>query len=316
MEKRTVKIAHTADLHFGSLAGDLRLGTSGVYRRVEIAFEILEEIISYANQNCQVMVIAGDVFDTHNPSTRLLFEFNKRIQTTKIPIIIVLGQHDQPRSIRGHTSFPWTYDKGLIFIADTPRIINIGGWEFVCISYSRQILMDDNWQHLNQYLKQNSKAESIIVMHFPFAGAKISDKFTMRAGLSKQVFDDVEFKKALMGDIHTPQILSEEQKVFYPGSPVYVSRAEPNDKGFFIHDLTENTHEFIKLNPEPLPVLPKIISKKIEKRAATNKIIIKDLLQEHFAERADKMINILEEIGMGGVLNNSVYTTGQDNAAQ
>jgi DNA repair exonuclease SbcCD nuclease subunit len=136
---KILKILHTADIHLGALAGDLRLEDSGLQHRVQIALSTLDYMIDYANQNCQAMIIAGDIFDAPSPSTRLLHEFNKRIQTAKIPVIIVLGQHDQPKSKRGHTSFPYQYDNSLVIVADTPRVVNIGGHEFICIPYSQQI---------------------------------------------------------------------------------------------------------------------------------------------------------------------------------
>ncbi|MCK4518469.1 metallophosphoesterase [Candidatus Babeliales bacterium] len=306
-----MKVLHTADLHIGALAGDLRLDESGLQHRVQITLDMLDYLIDYANQSCQVLVLAGDNFDTHNPSTRLLFEFNKRIQTTKVPVIIILGQHDLPKSCRSHNAFPYQYNKNsLIFVVTKPKTINISGFQFVCIPYSQQILMDDNWRHLNHYLKYNSTSESIIITHFPFTGAKISDKFALRSGLPKAVFDDVKFKKALLGDIHRAQILGADQKVFYPGSPIYVSRAESGDKGFFVHDLTQNTHEFIKLNPEILPELKQVIKQKKERPTPTNKVVIKELLKKEFGQNTNRMIAILEEIGMGEVLSNSIYAAG------
>jgi DNA repair exonuclease SbcCD nuclease subunit len=146
-------------------------------------------------------------------------------------------------------------------------------------------------------------------MHFPFTMAKVSDQFAIRAGLPKQVFDGVKFKKALMGDIHRAQILGEEQKTFYPGSPTYISRAESDEKGFWVHDLSNNTQEFIALHPEPLPELTKTIQQPVERQAVTDKVVIKDLLQTQFQERTGTMISMLEELGMGDVLNSSVYAT-------
>ena len=100
----------------------------------------------------------------------------------------------------------------------------------------------------------------------------------------------------------------DEQKIFYSGSPVYISRAESNDKGFWVHNLTDDTQAFVNVNPEPLPKIEVDKAETTTKpRVATDKTTIKKLLQEEFKERSDRMISLLEEANISNVLNDEIY---------
>ena len=59
------KILHTADWHLGKRLED--------FSRIEEQREVLNEICEIANrENPDVIVVAGDLFDTYNPSTEAI----------------------------------------------------------------------------------------------------------------------------------------------------------------------------------------------------------------------------------------------------
>ena len=255
-----MKILHSADIHLGSLAGDLSFDESGLLSRVKIGLDTLEYIIHYANHTdkCDVIVLAGDVFDVSSPSTRLLHEFNIRINKTRIPIILVLGQHELPKSKRGYHAFPIIeHSNPLLSIVSQPKAVEHNKQKFVCVPFSYQMLIENKWQFLNKYLIDNSTKDSVIIMHYPFSGTKLSTGYTLDDGLPKAVFNRVKYKIVMLGDNHTQQCLG--QNIFYSGSAVYTSRSEIKPRGFYIHDLGRETHDFIEMDIKPLQELFKPI---------------------------------------------------------
>ncbi len=91
-----VKILHTADWHLGK-----RLD---YFPRISEQREILNEICDIADQQeADIVIVAGDLFDTFNPSTEaveLLYKTLKRLtRQGKRPVIALAGNHDSPDRI-------------------------------------------------------------------------------------------------------------------------------------------------------------------------------------------------------------------------
>ncbi|WP_227681344.1 exonuclease SbcCD subunit D C-terminal domain-containing protein [Psychrobacter sp. SCQQ22] len=93
MPARPLTILHTSDWHLGRrLYGRMR------YEEFEAFLSWLEETIS--TQKVDVLVVAGDIFDTMTPSNRaqaLYFEFLGRVSKSCCQhVVIVAGNHDSP----------------------------------------------------------------------------------------------------------------------------------------------------------------------------------------------------------------------------
>lgn len=91
-----MRILHTADWHLGKKLDHIS--------RLPEQEAVLEEIISIADQeDVHVVIIAGDLFDTFNPSaeaTDLFFRTLKQLSNDgKRPVIAIAGNHDSPDRI-------------------------------------------------------------------------------------------------------------------------------------------------------------------------------------------------------------------------
>jgi exonuclease SbcD len=91
-----MKILHTADWHLGK-----RLDN---FSRFEEQVLVLDEIISIADeQEVDMILIAGDLFDNFNPSTEAIELFYKTLKRLtlngKRPVIAIAGNHDSPSFI-------------------------------------------------------------------------------------------------------------------------------------------------------------------------------------------------------------------------
>ena len=91
-----MKILHTADWHLGK-----RLD---FFSRIEEQKLVMQEIVDIANEeNVDIVIIAGDLFDTINPSTDAVELFYKTLkQLSKNgnrPVLAIAGNHDSPSLI-------------------------------------------------------------------------------------------------------------------------------------------------------------------------------------------------------------------------
>ncbi len=91
-----MKILHTADWHLGKKLND--------FSRLEEQEEVLNEICSIADDNdVNVVVIAGDLFDTFNPSAEAQNLFYKTLHRLSKSgnrlVLTIAGNHDMPERI-------------------------------------------------------------------------------------------------------------------------------------------------------------------------------------------------------------------------
>ena len=91
-----MKILHTADWHLGKRLND--------YSRLSEQKEILDEICGIAeNENVDVVLIAGDLFDTFNPPSEAVELFYKTVCRLSASggraVIAIAGNHDSPDRI-------------------------------------------------------------------------------------------------------------------------------------------------------------------------------------------------------------------------
>ncbi|UIR57602.1 exonuclease SbcCD subunit D [Sphingobacterium sp. SRCM116780] len=106
----SLKILHTADWHLGK-----RLD---YFSRFEEQKKVLEEIVEIADdQKVDVILIAGDLFDTFNPpveAIELLYKTLKRLTKNGTrPVIAIAGNHDSPDRVDAPDSL--ARDCGIIF---------------------------------------------------------------------------------------------------------------------------------------------------------------------------------------------------------
>ena len=88
-----MKILHTADWHLGK-----RLDR---FSRLEEQILVMDEIVKIADeQNVDIVLVAGDLFDNFNPSVEAIELFYKTLkrlsQNGKRPVIAISGNHDSP----------------------------------------------------------------------------------------------------------------------------------------------------------------------------------------------------------------------------
>jgi exonuclease SbcD len=105
-----MKILHTSDWHLGK-----RLES---FSRIEEQREVMDEICDIAlQQNVDVVLVAGDLFDTINPPTEaveLLYHTLKRLTNNgQCAVVAIAGNHDSPDRIEAPD--PLARECGIVF---------------------------------------------------------------------------------------------------------------------------------------------------------------------------------------------------------
>lgn len=114
-----MKILHTADWHLGK-----RLES---FSRIEEQALVMDEIVQIADQeNVDLVIIAGDLFDAFNPGVEAIELFYKTIKRLSKdgmrPVIAIAGNHDSPHLVDAPD--PLARASGIILIGHPRAIVS------------------------------------------------------------------------------------------------------------------------------------------------------------------------------------------------
>lgn len=150
-----MKILHTADWHLGK-----RLDR---FSRLEEQVLVMNEIVQIADeQNVDLVLVAGDLFDNFNPSveaTELFYKTLKRLSLNgKRPVIAISGNHDSPSLIDAPD--PLARECGIILIGYPKALINPFELEHFKISNSAAGFIELEFKNQNFPVR---------ILHTPYA---------------------------------------------------------------------------------------------------------------------------------------------------
>ncbi len=116
-----IKILHTADWHLGKRLQE--------FSRLEEQKLVLEEIIQIADrEEVDLVLLAGDIFDTFNPSheaVELLYKTLKKLSKSgQRPIVAISGNHDSTQFVEAPD--PLAREMGIFFYSRYDSVIQRG----------------------------------------------------------------------------------------------------------------------------------------------------------------------------------------------
>ncbi len=119
-----MKILHTSDWHLGKYLDK--------YCRIEEQEKFVDELEKICNnENIDLIIIAGDIYDNTNPpisAEKLFFNAMKRLSLNgKRPIVIVSGNHDSANKLISPS--PLAYEFGIIIQGMVNTVANVGKYE-------------------------------------------------------------------------------------------------------------------------------------------------------------------------------------------
>ncbi|MFZ4931313.1 metallophosphoesterase family protein [Chryseobacterium sp. Mn2064] len=150
-----MKILHTADWHLGK-----RLDR---FSRLEEQTLIMDEIVHIADENnVDLVLIAGDLFDNFNPSVEAVELFYKTLKRLSLngkrPVVAISGNHDSPSLISAPD--PLARECGIILIGHPKTEIVPFATEYFQITQTKSGFIE---------LSLDGKDSPVRILHTPFA---------------------------------------------------------------------------------------------------------------------------------------------------
>ncbi len=286
-----ITFIHTADIHFGvENYGKLDQKT-GIHSRLLDFEKALNLCIDYAlEKQVDFFLFAGDAYKTANPSPtqqKLLMRCFLRLHTAGIPMVIVVGNHDNPLSFGKANSLEIFGDIPLdgFHVMAKPELLKLqtknGPVQIVGIPWPTRNTVSLNKKHLSESFDQVTRyiAESVssIITHYaqecdPTIPTVLTGHLTVASGVfsgseKRAIYgsDPTLFTSQLaiepfdyvaLGHLHRYQDLNPHgyPAVVYSGSIERVDFGERKEpKGFCIVHLEKGktVHEFRELPTRP-----------------------------------------------------------------
>ena len=277
-----MKILHTADWHLGH-----RLHEQSQYEEQKLFLEWIENYI--VSHQIDVLLISGDIFDSSSPSNqsrKMYYNFLVKLQNTGCKqVIITGGNHDSPEmlnapkellnflnikvvgkateNIAGEVFEIKVKNEKLIVAAvpylrdqDIRRAVAGESFDDLVDKYKKALI--NHYEQVAGICQSiNRQQAPVIAMGHLFAtGGSVSDSEHniyvgnlghIGAGDFPKLFDYIA-----LGHLHRPQIIADNEKIRYSGSPYILSFSEINyDKKVVI--IETDAHSVTKIKEEKIP---------------------------------------------------------------
>lgn len=270
-----MKILHTSDWHFGKkLEGMKRI------EEQEKFINNLKKIVQ--GENPDLILIAGDIFDTPNPSAEaetLFFESLKKISLNgKVGVVIIPGNHDNGERLAASKSL--VKDIGVIIYKEPYEIKNIGKYSnmeilesfqggillkisekkmfLYCLPYPSEAALNETFEDgkyserigeiLKEGIENNKEDVPVVVMTHLFV-TREDKEVELGGSMAVKVKDLPDVDYIALGHIHKPMRFT-SKRACYSGSPIEYRSTEKNFlKKVFIVEVNGNFDTNIKEIP-------------------------------------------------------------------
>ena len=266
-----MKILHTSDWHVGKrLMGRERLHEQA---------EVLDEIVRICEEEkIELVLLAGDVFDTYTPSSEaeeLFFSKIKLVAGEHRAVLIISGNHDD--GVRLSAVSPLSEEQGVYIVGNARTPIRIketarktrpvrSGKGFVVfenengekafvstLPYPNEARFKEEKSDLS-YLERmkkwidegesgnTEKLPSVFLAHIFVAGGAVSDserEIDLGGARAVPVTALPQSDYIALGHLHKKQHMG-NGNCYYSGSPLQYSFDESADKGVKVFDLSQN----------------------------------------------------------------------------
>lgn len=243
-----MKIVHLADSHLG-FSSYSRLDQHGQNRIEEMVYTGFDQAVEKIIQlRPDAVVHSGDVFHHVRPKIKPLFIFQRallRLQEEGIPVIVISGNHDAPKSFS--STSPFRLFEGLQDVHIAQRYsyerFDLGDSSFHCIPFCLE-----PQDYLDEFRKIERKGRDVLVMH----GLVESLRNRRMKSVGEHVLLDSllksDFDYIALGHYHGQTPIA--HNAWYSGSIEYFNFGEAQDrKGMLLVDLETGRIESVPVRP-------------------------------------------------------------------
>ena len=287
-----VRVLHIADLHIGVENYGHFDVTRGMHTRLIDFLARLDEAIDIGiTSGVDLVLIAGDMFKNRNPPPRLQREFAERIRRLhehKIPVLMVVGNHDvapgrdsansvsvyeglqfagvdiarKPAVYRYQTAhgalaiiaMPWIMREVFLSNNDALRLVGLSEQEAEILRVVAAYIADQT----DILLAEDPQRPIIVTYHGTVAGAVSGFEKQLTLGreiqLPQSVLTPMGVDYVALGHVHKHQCLRQAPPVVYSGSIERIDFGEINEaKGCVLvaFDGKQASWEFVPLASRP-----------------------------------------------------------------
>lgn len=244
-----MKIIHMADSHLG-FSSYSRLDEHGKNRIEEMVYSGFEQAIDRIIElGPDAVVHAGDVFHHVRPKIKPLVVFQRgllRLREEGIPIIIISGNHDAPKSFSSTSPFRLFEDLRGVHIAQRYEYekFEVGDRFFHCIPFCLE-----PQDYLAEFEKIERTGRDVLVMHGLVESLANRKMRSVGEHELKDSFLKSDFDYIALGHFHGQAQLS--RNAWYSGSLEYFNFGEAQDrKGMLLADLETGKAECVPVKPK------------------------------------------------------------------
>ncbi|MDB9787143.1 DNA repair exonuclease [Bacteriovoracaceae bacterium] len=222
----SIKIYHTADVHLGMTYTQYPKNISTALK--DVRFTTLKNCVEKANNSqCDLMIIAGDLFDKVNVKESIIKKAAEILATFSGPVAILPGNHDFLSSEKRHLwqIFSTYTDSKTILLTEKKPYSLLPHFDLPVALYPAPCHKRHSSQHQIEWMENTPNTQEDI-FHIGVAHGAISNTISGKEGHyfpmnPNELFShDKDFW--LMGHIHTPTTIKDplsNKFVSYPGTP-------------------------------------------------------------------------------------------------
>lgn len=260
-----MKVLHTSDWHLGKKLGDRP--------RLDEQRQALGEIAAIADrEGADVIVIAGDIYDTHNPSAeaeRLFCEAAVQLARGRL-LVAVAGNHDDADRLSAPDALAEA--NGIVLgDGDLSRVRIAGvtggeGWlsyrkngerlNLALLSYPTESRCGERFSCYTEMVRalfarvaRFGEGFRMAVSHLFMAGGERAETDESTLGSAVLVPPDVvpDCDYCALGHVHRPMVVSKSRKIVYSGSILNYRFGEAEGKSVVIVDTADGSYRRVPL---------------------------------------------------------------------
>ncbi|MBI2329859.1 exonuclease SbcCD subunit D [Candidatus Daviesbacteria bacterium] len=254
-----MKLLHFSDLHIGMENYAKLDPETGLSSRLLDFFKTFDFIVDTAfKENVDAIIFAGDAYKTRDPNPTQQRGFGERIAklAKKIPVILVVGNHDTPNAAgKANTLDIYSaLDIDNVWVSRNPEILQIptksGNLQVVTLPWLHKSDYKTVGEKLKLlYDKINPDSPAVLASHAEIVGAQFGSEkgmaITNDVTIPLPLIQDKRLSYAALGHIHKHQVLSkpgDSPLIIYSGSPERIDFGEEKEeKGICLVEIGSST---------------------------------------------------------------------------
>lgn len=237
-----LRILHTGDLHLGREYKNADPAVAARYRQARL--EALGNILLIAaEKDCDYVLIAGDLFDSHNPPAALIKTVCDALARCACPVLVLPGNHDYcQEEDRLWTKFRDCADDTKVILMDECRTYTMSDAVFYACPCPSRTSEENMLSWLKQDRERSVHLPNIGVAHGAIEGLSC-DREQRYFYMGMRELEDLGMDLWLIGHTHVPYPqgdVFQGQRVFNAGTHQQTDIADNSEGSVFLIDIAED----------------------------------------------------------------------------